>query len=73
MGRHGDNLANLQDAKRLHARHQGGGNGYDRGGAYWGAPCNVWAVWAWIDGEACTAYVRAWSRAEAIEKARRND
>ena len=30
MGRRGDNPANLQDCKRLHARRQGGGDGYDR-------------------------------------------
>lgn len=68
MGRHGDNPANLQDAKRLHARRQGGGEGYDRGGAYWGTPSNVWGVWAWIDGQACCTYVRANSRKDAIAK-----
>lgn len=70
MGRRGDNPASLQGAKRLHARRQGGGQGYDRGGAYWGTPSNVWGVWAWIDGEPCCVYVRANSRAEAINKAR---
>lgn len=70
MGRHGDNTANLQGRKRLHARHQGGGDGYDRGGAYWGVPCNVWAVWARIDGEVVKAYVRAWSRDAAIKQVR---
>lgn len=66
MGRHGDNPANLQDIKRLHARRQGGGDGYDRGGAYWGTPSNVWAVWARIDGEIICTYVRASSRLAAI-------
>ena len=70
MGRHGDNPANLQDLKRLHARRQGGGGGYDRGGAYWGSPSNVWGVWGWVDGEALVTYVRAWSREEAITKVR---
>lgn len=69
MGRRGDNPANLQDLPRLHARHQGGGDGYDKGGAYWGSPCNVWGVWGWIDGKPCVTYVRAWSREAAIQKA----
>ena len=52
---------------RLHARRQGGGEGYDRGGAYWGSPSNVWAVW---DDNKTTVYVRAWTRSQAIEKAK---
>jgi len=64
-GRRGDNLANLSGVKRLHARHQGGGDGYDKGGAYWGSPCNVWG---WVDGAPCVVYVRANSRTEAINK-----
>lgn len=68
MGRHGGNPANLQDVKRLRARHQGGGDGYDKGGAYWGLPSNVWGVWAHIDGEPCVVYVRASSRVDAINK-----
>ena len=51
MGRYSDNPANLAGIKRLHARFQGGGEGYDRGGAYWGSPCNVWAVWAHLHGK----------------------
>lgn len=70
MGRRSDNPANLQGVKRLHARRQGGSGGYDKGGAYWGTPSNVWAVWAWIDGEPCTVYLRANSRADAIAKVR---
>ena len=67
MGRHSDNPANLQDVKRLCARHQQGGDGYDRGGAYWGTPSNVWAVWARLNGEVIdVVYVRARSRAAAI-------
>ena len=70
MGRRGDNPANLQDIKRLHARHQGGGGGYDKGGAYWGSPSNVWGVWGWIDGRPCITYIRASSRNHAIAKVR---
>ena len=70
MGRHSDNPANLRDAPRLHARRQGGGDGYDRGGAYWGTPSNVWGVWAYVDGDAVCCYVRANSRNDAIRQIR---
>lgn len=70
MGRHGDNPAALQGLKRLHARRQGGGGGYDRGGAYWGTPSNVWGVWGWVDGQVVCTYVRAASRAAAIAQVR---
>jgi hypothetical protein len=70
MGRRDDNPSNLQGLRRLHARHQGGGEGYDRGGAYWGTPSNVWGVWGWIEGRPCCVYVRASSRLAAIDKAR---
>ena len=70
MGRRGDNPANLQNAKRLHARRQGGGEGYDKGGAYWGTPSNVLGVWAWVDGQPCVVYVRANSRKAAIDMVR---
>jgi hypothetical protein len=76
MGRHGDNPSNLQDVKRLHARHQGGGEGYDKGGAYWGSTSNVWGVWGvWgtIDGEILCTYVRAHSRIAAIEQVRKGE
>ena len=66
MGRHGDNPANLQDVKRLHCKYQGGQAGYDRGGAYWGAPCNVYAVWGRTGGHVVCCYVRANSRQDAI-------
>lgn len=68
MGRRSDNPANLQGVKRLHARHQGGGDGYDKGGAYWGSPCNVWGVWGWLDGKVVCTYIRANSRLDAINK-----
>ena len=70
MGRRGDNPAKLQGVKRLHARRQGGRDGYDKGGAYWGLPSNVWSVWARIDGAVCVAYVRAPSRDAAINMVR---
>ena len=68
MGRIGDIPANLQDVNRLHARRQGGGGGYDKGGAYWGYPSNVYGVWAHIDGGTVCTYVRANSRIAAINK-----
>ena len=73
MGRTGDNPANLQGMRRLHARRQGGSDGYDKGGAYWGTPSNVWGVWGRIDGEVCCVYIRAWSRQEAIDKVRNGE
>ena len=73
MGRPGDNPLNLQGMRRLHARHQGGGDGYDKGGAYWGAPSNVWGVWGCIAGRPCVTYVRASSRIAAIDKVRRGE
>lgn len=73
MGRCGDNSSNLMGVKRLHARHQGGGDGYDKGGAYWGTPSNVWGVWAHMDGEIVCCYVRASSRLAAIRKVREGE
>lgn len=70
MGRFSDNPANLQGLKKLHARRQGGGDGYDKGGAYWGTPSNVWGVWGWVNGDAVCVYVRAGSRADAIDQVR---
>jgi len=68
MGRYSDILPAA--AKHLHARRQQGSDGYDRGGAYWGAPSNVWGVWCWQDGRVFCTYVRANSREDAIDKAR---
>lgn len=59
-----------QQAKTLCAMHQGGGDGYDKGGAYWGFPSSVWAVWSYGKGEDGVVYVRANSRQDAINKAR---
>ena len=69
MGRRSQNAEALKHAKRLHARPQGGSDGYDKGGAYWGTPSNIWGVWAWVEGEVAYTYVRAASRAQAIAKA----
>lgn len=70
MGRHGVNHTELQNLKRLHCRHQGGSEGYDKGGAYWGNPSNVYAVWGRIDGELLCCYIRANNRLDAIAKVR---
>ena len=67
MGRRSDDMHGV---KRLHARRQGGGEGYDKGGAYWGTPSNVWGVWGTAAGETVVAYVRASSRADAITQVR---
>lgn len=55
------------DAARYCARHQGGADGYDRGGAYWGTPADVWAVWAHGQPDE-VAYVRAPCAAAAIRE-----
>lgn len=66
MGRKEDTSHNFVGVK-LYARHQGGGDGYDKGGAYWGTPSNVWAVWT--RGGEFVRYVRAYNREDAILKA----
>jgi len=41
------------------------GGCYDRGGAYWGSPANLWCAWGdeiGDDGDAVEVYVRASSR-----------
>ena len=69
MGRPSDAPGNFVDAPRLYARKARFVDGcYDKGGAYWGAPANVWAVWT-RDGES-VCYVRAGNHAEALRKAR---
>jgi len=72
MGRRADPGADaaLKDHPHLFARHQGGTQGYDRGGAYWGYPANVWAVWGRIEGEVVCTYTRAWDRDGAIKNVR---
>lgn len=51
------------------AQHQGGGEGYDRGGVYWGLPSNVWAVWVHGEGPKTVKYLRAITKQDAINKA----
>ena len=70
MPRHGDNPAKLIGVERLCARYQGGSEGYDKGGAHWGNPSDVWGVWARIDGQVCCVCVRAPNRDAAINKIR---
>ena len=49
----------------LIARHCGGTDCYDKGGAYWGAPLNIWAVWNRGKGPETVTYVRAESADQA--------
>lgn len=63
----------LAQQKTLYARHQGGSDGYDKGGAYWGFPMDVWCVWARVDGEVVYSYIRAASREAAIAEVRKGD
>lgn len=69
MGRPSDAPGLLHACRRLHARRQGGGDGYDKGGAYWGTPSNVWGVWGRTPTGVVCVYVRAWSRDSAIRNA----
>lgn len=50
----------------LCARHCGGSDCYDKGGAYWGAPLNIWAVWNHGKGNDTVTYVRADNRTQAL-------
>jgi hypothetical protein len=71
MGR-GRGSTPLTTTKRLCARRGYGIGGYDTGGAYWGLPQNIWAVWN--AGEYDTIqYFRASSRDEAIRTAIQED
>ena len=65
MGRSGASAV-CPTAGKIVARHSGGSEGYDKGGAYWGTPQNVWAVWNHGKGGETVAYVRASSRKGAI-------
>ena len=38
---------------------------YDRWGAYWGAPANVWCAWGDTDSEGLTCFVRGNTRDDA--------
>ena len=64
MGRRSGNWLFTNQSK-LCAKHQGGGQGYDSGGAYWGTPSNIWAVWERAQPDS-VQYVRAGSRLSAI-------
>ena len=55
--------------RKLCTRHQGGGDGYDKGGAYWGTPSTVWAVWVRGKGPKTVQYVRAVCHRSAIDAA----
>ena len=69
MGRRSDAPGNFVDAPRLCARKARFVDyAYDSGGAYWGAPANVWAVWT--RGGESVRYVRAENRDEAIKTAK---
>ena len=65
MGR--KNFNEFTEQGKLCARHQGGGDGYDKGGAYWGTPSNVWAVWVHGKGPDTVKYFRADCRSHAID------
>ena len=61
-------LSHTGDVLRIAAKHQGGSEGYDRGGAYWGLPSDVWGVWVHGKGPQTVKYVRANTREGAIAK-----
>lgn len=44
--------------------------GYDRWGAYWGGPANVWCAWGDTGEVAARVFLRADSRSEAKAKVR---
>lgn len=69
MGRASAPPGNLSDVKsdRLVVQWQEGGDGYDKGGAYWGLPSNVYAVWEEGNGPETVQYVRACSFGEALD------
>lgn len=75
MGRHCDPPELLRRyGVYFHARAGQCQDGYDRGGAYWGLPNNVWAVWCWVrtprskNKTLLVTYVRARTRALAIKE-----
>lgn len=67
MGRVGGRKA-IDPTKRICARWGYGCEGYDSGGAYWGTPQNIWAVWNAGDHETIK-YIRASDRADALKQA----
>jgi hypothetical protein len=66
MGRRDASTVVSPENGKLCARHCGGYDCYDKGGAYWGAPLNIWAVWNHGKGEETVTYVRAANRATAL-------
>ena len=66
MGRRGANTVVYSDNGKLCARHCGGYDAYDKGGAYWGSPLNIWAVWNHGKGDDTVTYVRADNRSTAL-------
>lgn len=68
MGRRNGSEPVGYNPMRIAAQRQGGGFGYDRGGAYWGTPSDVWAVWLHGAGPKTVKYVRANTREGAIAK-----
>jgi hypothetical protein len=66
MGRRDASTVISPENGKLCARHCGGYDCYDKGGAYWGAPLNIWAVWNHGKGEETVTYVRAANRATAL-------
>lgn len=69
MGRRDRSSGVDPDNGAVCARHCGGFDCYDKGGAYWGAPLNIWAVWTHGKGEDTVTYVRANDREDAIKLA----
>lgn len=67
MGRR-DGPTPIDPDKRMCARWGYGIGGYDTGGAYWGCPQNIWAVWNAGD-PSTIKYIRADNRADALRKA----
>ena len=51
------------------AVYQRGGGGYDKGGADWGTPSDVWGVWMHGRGTETVHYVRALNKETAITDA----
>jgi len=66
MGRRSNTKSFTSSYRSVCAKHQGGyGDGYDSGGAYWGCPANVWAVWYHGYGSKSVEYIRADNAAQA--------
>ena len=65
MGRHSHTFGSFDKGRKLHLQRVPLIDGaYDKGGAYWGAPDDLWCAW----DDAVTFYLRAGSRALAKDK-----